>query len=231
MTTRRTRRTRRTRTTLRSPRRARRTLAAGLVLVVMGPGLVGCSTDRVGTAALIEGRTVSVDDLQARTQEHLAVVAGGDAGDAQRALLQRMIVSAAIDAAARDAGVRVRAGQIASERDAVLESVSGRKGLIRTLAQSQQPTVLAPGDIDRWIKDRLLFRAIAEEIAGGPLSAEAPETEQAITEANEALRAAGEQIDVEVSPRYGTWDPASGITPLVSGGQSKTAVELDEDGS
>ncbi len=58
-----------------------------------------------------------------------------------------------------------------------------------------------------------------------------PEAEQAIAAANEALRAAGEQIDVEVSPRYGTWDPASGITALVSGGLSKTAAELDDDGS
>jgi len=98
--------------------------------------------------------------------------------------------------------------------------------LVSYLAQSQQPTVLAPADIERWVKDRLLFRAIAEEIAGGPLSAEAPETEQAITGANEALRAAGEQIDVEVNPRYGRWEPTSGITPLVSGGLSSTVEEL-----
>ena len=209
-------------------RRTTRRTVAGLLLLA---GLAGCSSDRVGTAAVIEGRTVSVDDLQTRAQQHLAVVPGGNPGDAQRALLQRMIISAAIDTAARDAGVRVRDGQIASERDSVLESVGGRKGLIRALAQSQQPTVLAPADIERWVKDRLLFRAIAEEIAGGPLSADAPETEQAITAANEALRAAGEQIAVEVSPRYGTWDPASGITALVSGGLSRTAAELDDDGS
>jgi len=209
-------------------RRTTRRTVAGLLLLA---GLAGCSSDRVGTAAVIEGRTVSVDDLQTRAQQHLAVVPGGNPGDAQRALLQRMIISAAIDTAARDAGVRVRDGQIASERDSVLESVGGRKGLVRALAQSQQPTVLAPADIERWVKDRLLFRAIAEEIAGGPLSADAPEAEQAITAANEALRAAGEQIDVEVSPRYGTWDPASGVTPLVSGGLSKTAAELDDDGS
>ena len=214
----------RTRTTTRTTRRT----VAGLLLLA---GLAGCSSDRVGTAAVIEGRTVSVDDLQTRTRQHLAVVPGGNPGDAQRSLLQRMIVSAAIDTAARDAGVRVRNGQIAAERDSVLESVGGRKGLIRALAESQQPTVLAPADIERWVKDRLLFRAIAEEIAGGPLSADAPEAEQAIAAANEALRAAGEQIDVEVSPRYGTWDPASGITALVSGGLSKTAAELDDDGS
>lgn len=221
--------TRRTTTRRTTTRKTRVTVVvAGLVVLA---GLTGCSSDRVGTAAVIEGRTISVDDLQARTQEHLAVVPGGNAGDAQRALLQRMIVSAAIDNAARDAGVRVRAGQVAAERAAVLESVGGRKDLIRTLAQSQQPTVLSPGDIDRWIKDRLLFRAIAEGIAGGPLAPDAPETQQAITAANDALRAAGKQIDVEVSPRYGTWDPASGITPLVSGGLSKTAAELDDDGS
>ncbi len=226
--------TRQTGPTRRGPRPARRVLRLGAAVagaVVVVSALAGCSTDRVGTAAVIEGRTVSIDDLQAKTREHLAVVPGGDAGDAQRSILQRMIVSAAIDAAARGAGVRVRAGQIASERDAVLKSVGGRKGLIRTLAQSQQPTVLAPGDVDRWIKDRLLFRAIAEKIAGGPLSADAPETQQAITAANEALRAAGKRIDVEVSPRYGTWNPASGITPLVSGGLSKTAAELDDESS
>lgn len=222
MTTRRTTRTK-TRTIP-----ALMTVAAALAGVL---GLSGCSTDRLGTAAVIEGRSVSVDDLQTRTQEYLAVVPGGNAGEAQRSMLQRMIVSAAIDLAARDAGVRVRAGQLAGERAAVLESVGGRKGLIRALGQSQQPTILAPRDIDRWVKDRLLFRAIAEQIAGGPLSAEAPETEQAITAANDALRAAGEQVDVEVSPRYGTWDPASGITPLVSGGLSKTPAELDDDGS
>lgn len=220
-----------TRTWQRGRHRGTRTVAAAVVLTAGLVVLAGCSSDRVGTAAVIEGRTVTVDDLQTSAREHLAVVPAGDAGDAQRAMLQRMIISAAIDDAARDAGVRVRAGQLASERAAVLESVGGRKELIRALATSQQPTVLAPGDIDRWIKDRLLFRAIAEEIAGGPLSAQSPETEQAIATANEALRAAGRQVDVEVSPRYGTWDPESGITPLLSGGLSKTGAELDDDGS
>lgn len=221
-----------TRTAHGSPRRARRTavaaVAGGVVLVV---GLSGCSPARVGSAAVIEGRTVSVEDLQSTTRDHLAVVPGGNAGDAQRAILQRMIVSAAIDDAAREAGVQVRDGQVATERAAVYESVGGPKGLIRALSQAQPPTVLAPQDIDRWIKDRLLFRAIAEDIAGGPLAPEAPETQQAITETNDQLRAAGERIDVEVSPRYGRWEPESGVTPLVSGGLSRTAAELDDSGS
>jgi len=220
-----------TRTACCRPTPVRRTAALLAAAVALGASLGACSPDRVGSAAVIDGRTVSSDDLQATARAYLAVVPGGDAGDAQRSILQRMIVSAAIDEAAREAGVRVRDGQVAAERDQVLESVGGRKGLIRTLAQSQQPTVLAPQDVDRWIKDRLLFRAIAEEIAGVPLDPEAPETQQALNETNDRLRQASEGIVVELSPRYGTWDPATGLVPLVSGGLSKTAAELDDSGS
>jgi hypothetical protein len=33
-------------------------------------------------------------------------------------------------------------------------------------------------------------------------------------------------MEIEVSPRYGEWDPRSGLTPLVSGGLSQTVAEL-----
>ena len=202
-------------------------VAAGAFAVILS----GCSPDRVGSAAVIDGRTVSSDDLQANARAYLAVVADGDAGDAQRAILQRMIVSAAIDEAARKAGVRVPDGRVAAERDQLLESVGGPKALIRTLAESQQPTVLAPQDIDRWVKDRLLFRGIAEGIAGGTLDPEGAETQQALDETNTLLREASQRVDVEVSPRYGTWDPDTGLAPLLSGGLSQTAAELDDNGS
>lgn len=220
-----------TRTAEHRPARARRRAAVLVVAGLLAAGVTGCSPDRVGSAAVIDGRPVSTDELQSATRDFLEVVPQGDAGAAQRAILQRMIVSAVIDEAARAAGVRVPDGQVAAERDAVLQSVGGRQGLIRTLAGSEQPTILPPQDIDRWVKDRLLFNALAEEIAGGPLEPQAPETQQALNQANADLSAASERVEVEVSPRYGSWDPQTGITPLVSGGLSKTVAELDEDGS
>lgn len=220
----------------RSARRARRarlcgrtslvSLAASLAVL----GLVGCSEDRLGAAAVIEGRTISTEDLQASARAHLDAVPDGDSGNAALVILQRKIVSAVLDQVARDHDVRVREGRVAAERDDVLQSVGGRKELVRTLAQAQQPTVLAPSEVDRWVKDRLLFNAIARDICGCDLAPDAEETQQAFTAANDELREASAALDIEVSPRYGEWDAERGITPLVSGGLSKTVDELRGNG-
>lgn len=213
-----------------TPRLTRLTRLTGLTRLTLLTltavlSLTACSQDKLGAAAVIDGRTITTAELQSTTRDYLAVVSGGDAGDAQIAVLQRMIVSAVIDEAAREAGVNVPQGRVAAERDSVLKSVGGRKDLVRELAQSQQ-TVLAPSDIDRWVKDRLLFNAIAVELGGGDLDPNAPETQEALSRANEVLRGASEGMDIEISPRYGSWDPAKGISPLVSGGLSKTAAQL-----
>lgn len=203
-------------------------LVAGLVVVVAS----GCSLGRAGSAATIDGRTVTTAELQSAARDHLAVMPGADPGEVQRGILRRMIVSAAIDEVARQAGVRVSAGQVAADRDEVLRSVGGRKGLVRALAQSEQPTFLAPGDVDRWIRDRLLFRAVAAQIAGAPLDPQAPGTQRALEQASSLLGATSKDLDVEMSPRYGRWDPSVGaVTPLVSGGLSRTADELAGRGS
>jgi hypothetical protein len=213
-----------TRTTRRvRPRRAALALTAAVL------ALTGCSPERLGAAAVINDETVTTDELQTAARAYLEVVPGADPADVQLAILQRAIVSEVIDEAARQVGVGVREGRVAAERDDLLPSVGGRDGLIRTLAQSQQPTILAPGDVDRWIKDRLLFNAIAAEISGRELAPDDPATQQALNEANRLLSRTSRSMDIEVSPRYGRWDPESGITPLVSGGLAKTEDELRED--
>lgn len=209
------------RTTMR-PRRAAVVLAACLAVA----GLSGCAEERLGSAAVIDDRTISTDELQSATQAYLKVVPEGEPGRTQVALLQREIVSSVLDEVAQEHDVRVREGRVAAERDDVLQSVGGRKGLIRTLAQGQPPTVLAPDDVDRWFKDRLLFNGIAADICDCPLDPNSQETQQAFMDANDELRKASADMDIEVNPRYGTWDPDEGITPLVSGGLSKTVDEL-----
>lgn len=209
-----------------APRTRRAAVVAGAACLV-AIGLAGCSGDRLGAAVLIDGRPLTTDALQSSARAYLEVVPGADAGDAQLSILQQQIVSAVIAEVARDNGVRVSEGRVARERDDVLKSVGGRKALITALAQSQQPSVLAPSDIDRWVKDRLLFDAIAAEICGCDIdTADDSVTQQALTSANEQLREKSASMDIEVSPRYGRWDPERGVAPLVSGGLSKTVEEL-----
>jgi hypothetical protein len=221
-----------TRSARRLQGRTRRTVVMTGVACVAVLGLAGCSGDRLGAAAVIDGRTVTTDDLQSSTRAYLEVVPGADAGDTQLAILQQQIVSAVLDGVARDRGVRVREGRIARERDDVLQSVGSRRQLVTALAQSQQPSVLAPGDIDRWVKDRLLFTAIAADICNcDPDTAGDAESQQALAQANDELREKSASMNIEVSPRYGRWDPDQGIAPLVSGGLSKTVDELRAGGA
>jgi hypothetical protein len=214
-------------TTIRTPHR-RRLTAAGLACAATLL-LSGCSDPRLGAAAVVDGTPIPVSDLQDATNEYLAIVPGGDPKQAQVAILQSMIISEILDQVARDNGVRVPDGRIATERDDLFESFGGRRGLVRTLANSdQQPTILPPSGVERWIKDRQLFNAIAEEIGGGPLNTADPESQEVLVEVQDQLTKAGEDLDIEVNPRYGTWNPRRGITPLVSGG---LATPLDGGGS
>jgi len=215
-------------TTIRTARRRRLTAAAGLACAATLL-LSGCSDARLGAAAVVDGDAIPVTDLQDATNEYLEIIPGGDPKQAQVAILQSMIISEVLDEVAQDNGVRVPDGKIAAERDDLFESFGGRRGLVRTLANSQQqPTILAPSGVERWVKDRLLFNAIAEEVGGGPLNTADPEAQQVLVEVQDQLTKAGEDLDIEVNPRYGTWNPKRGITPLVSGG---LATPLDGGGS
>jgi hypothetical protein len=224
-----------TRSSRRHTSRTRRTaVTAGTACIaaVAALGLVGCSGDRLGAALVIEDRVVTTDELQSAARDYLEIVPGADAGDAQLSILQRRIVSEIIEEVAQDVGVRVGAGAVARERDDVLDSVGSRRRLVTALAQAQTPTVLAPEDIDSWVRDRLLFNKIAADICSCDLDQVDPSvSQQALTRANDLLREKSATMDIEVSPRYGAWDPDQGITPLVSGGLSQTVDELRDGGA
>jgi hypothetical protein len=147
----------------------------------------------------------------------------GNAGDAQQAILQQMIVSAVVAKAGDTAGVSVSAGEVASQRDQILDSVragakaakvSERVFVSRQLAQSQNATVVPPSQLDQFIRDQLMASKLGQNDPAA---------------ANEAIIAAAADTKVEVNPRYGRWDPQQGLAPLVSGGLSKTVEELSGD--
>ena len=208
----------------------RRVLATAALVLVATLGLSGCGGDsRLGAAAVVNGRVTTVDELQQDTREYLDIVPGADTAAAQVAILQRIVITEVLEEVARQNGVRIRPGRIAAERDELFESFNGRRGLVRTLANSQeQPTVLPPDDVEDWVKDRLLFTAIAEKIGGGPLDTSEPESQQVLEEVQDQLSEAGGSLEIEINPRYGEWDPTSGITPMISGGLSQTAAQLEK---
>lgn len=205
--------------------RLTRTTAA-LAVALVAAGLTGCSVqERLGSAAVVDGHRITTSELQDATNGYLRLVPDADKSNAQLRILERMILSRVIDAEARTVGVHATPGEVAKERDDLLRSVGGRKGLVRQLAAGQSPVVLAPSYVDRWFRDRVLYLKIAKKLGGG-----AANTQQAAQRTTEQLIATGSSMDIEVNPRYGTWNPRRGVTPLVSGGLSQTAAQIGRGG-
>jgi hypothetical protein len=207
-------------TTPRPRHTAGRGLAALAVALLAMSSLVSCRADQVGTAANVDDESISVEELQDATVGYLEAVPDGNAGDAQQAILQQMIVSAVIAKAADSAGVTVTDGEVAAARDQALDSVrepaeeadvSPRAYLSRQLSDSQGGAVVPPDQLEQFIRDQLLASKLGENDPAA---------------ANEALVAASRETDVRVNPRYGRWDPQQGLAPLVSGGLSHTVEEL-----
>jgi len=212
--------TRLSRRTLSRPTRVAALLVAALAATV---ALSGCGEqEKLGSAAVVDGNAISTDQLQTATNDFLKVVPGQDTANAQLRILERMILSRLIDKEAADLGVHASPGEVARARDQLLPSVGGELGLVRQLAAGQQPLLVPPSYVNRWFKDRVLYAKIAKRLAvnGDPTS------QQSVNATTRALIATGRSMDVEVSPRYGTWSSKRGLTPLVSGGLSKTAAEI-----
>lgn len=204
--------------------RLRRVLVAATVALLAGGALTACNPDEVGAAAVVDGTAISTDELQSATQSYLAAVPGGNTGQVQLRILERMVLSEVIDEAAREQGVAVRAGTVARERDRAFSSVGGgRKGLVRALAQQQSPTFVAPVQIDRFVRDQLLYNKILAKVAPGV----DPTSTEASTKASNALVRASRRMNITINPRYGSWSAQRGILPEISGGLSKTAAQLN----
>ena len=210
------------RPTIRTPNRRRvgRGLVVAAAALLAVTSLTSCRADQVGSAAIVDGASISVHELQDATANFLAAVPSGNAGDAQQAILQQMIVSAVIENAADASGVTVSTGEVAAQRDQALAAVSepaaaakvsARAFLSRQIAESQNAAIVPPDQLEQFIRVQLL---------ASKLGANDP------TAASEAITAAAANTEVEVNPRYGRWDPKVGLAPLISGGLSKTVGEL-----
>ena len=66
--------------------------------------------------------------------------------------------------------------------------------------------------------------------AGKPSGSYGTTSGETLTRTSAALLAAGKSMDIEVNPRYGRWNPRRGVSPLVSGGLSQTAAQLNAGG-
>ncbi|MEU9165639.1 SurA N-terminal domain-containing protein [Streptomyces sp. NPDC048424] len=192
----------------------RTALSVSAALLLAAPLLSACSGEaRPGTAAVVGGERITTSALQAQVND--VRVAQNRTGQAaaeliastpnlERQKLDSMLQSHVIDKMAETAGISVSVKEIEDERRAYVEE---NKGAEQFEALLLQKGAMAPGQVDRFLRDRVLLTKLTAKYGQGKLE--------------EPARAAATDLHIEVNPRYGTWDVkqiklGAGQTPWIT---------------
>lgn len=182
---------------------------AALGSAVAAAGLVACDSDQVGAAAVVDGEQITVSELQDEVRafhEFAGTEPTGDQSALQRQYLNATISHMIVEEVGQDVGVSVSEAEI-DQFIADEFSALNPEGDIEQLMVENQ---LTEESFRRAIRDSLLFTKIAEELGGeGP--------------AGQRYEAVAEEMDIEVNPRYGSWEGLQ--LEAVSGSISESATQ------
>ncbi|MBN0046019.1 SurA N-terminal domain-containing protein [Streptomyces actuosus] len=213
-------------------RRRRTALLLTAAIAAAAPLLTACGNDgHAGAAAVVGDQRITVSELESRVNEvrtaqraavpedaqYARVVAG--TGGIARDTLHGMVLDRVLHRAAEDAGVTVSRKDVQQLRDELERRTGGAEALETTWLQQY-------GVPPRRLDDNLRLQVEAQKLA----SALGTQTNQPAFWA--ALSKASEELDVDMNPRYGSWDAekvgrVDAKTPWVrevtAGGQQGTA--------
>jgi hypothetical protein len=125
-------------------------------------------------------------------------VASGEAAVSDEFRVSQSDVDALFAAKAAELGVEVTQGQVESG----LEELAAQNGGREALDQAALQAGIAPASVEDFVRTSLLFTGIGTTLEpGGDAVAQRDVARAALAEYSES-------IDVQVAPRYGTWDDA-----------------------
>ncbi len=173
--------------------------------LVAAPLLTACGSGaHPGAAAVVGGDRIQTAALQAQVREVRAAQEASPqaeqlikaTGDLSREKLNGMIFDRVVDKVAADAGVSATRKEVQQTRKAAAEQYGGDAQFAAMLLQ-QQGT--APDEIDTVVRRNILMNKVADKHG----VTNSPEGQKKLME---LFSAASESLDIEVNPRYGTWD-------------------------
>lgn len=185
---------------LRALRRVAGPAALALALTGAVPALTGCDPAQAGAAALVGSYRISEQQVQTDASDVLDAIdqVQGEpieGGALLRATVQRLVVARLVTVAAVREGITVTPGEV----DQIIEDSGGRDAVTQTLAQSQG---VPASDIDALARTSLQVQKL-----GVALAPAAPPSQQSAA-AVEYLTRLSEELGVDISSRYGSWDAA-----------------------
>ncbi|MFI1647629.1 SurA N-terminal domain-containing protein [Streptomyces avidinii] len=192
----------------------RTALSVSAALLVAAPLLSACSGEpRPGTAAVVGGERITTSALQAQVNDVRA--AQNRSGQAaaeliastphlERQRLDAILQSRIIDKMADTAGLAATQKDVEDERKTYADENGGNAQFEALLLQKG---AMAPAQVDRFLRDRVLLTKLTAKYGAGKLE--------------EPARAAVKALHIEVNPRYGAWDAkeiklGNGETPWIT---------------
>ncbi|MGW8743206.1 SurA N-terminal domain-containing protein [Streptomyces sp. NPDC055794] len=187
-------------------RRRRPALLLTAAIAAAAPLLTACGNDaHPGAAAVVGDQRITVSQLENRVDEVRAAQRAAVPDDTQyqqvlaqtgtltRDTLHGMVLDQVLHRAAQDAGVTVTRKETQAMRAGLEEQAGGPKQL--ETAWLQQYGV-APERLDDNLRLQLEAQKLAESLG----------TDTSRPEFWQALSKASAKLDVDLNPRYGTWD-------------------------
>ncbi|WP_441250572.1 SurA N-terminal domain-containing protein [Kitasatospora sp. McL0602] len=184
--------------------RRRGCAAAGVLLAVAALTACGGGAAHQGSAAVVGGQRISIATVETRVAQLRTAVASQPGGPRTepagltRRMVAELVLDQVVDRALADRQLEVTAGEIAQARDADAKLVGGADALGRELLLKQ---AVPAADIDSFYRQQLGIQKLAG--ASGK-DARSSEGDAAV---RTALAAAGTELNIEVNPRYGQWNP------------------------
>lgn len=185
--------------------RRRRTALLLSAAIAAAPLLTACGNDaHPGAAAVVGGQRITVSQLETRVNEvreaQRASVpeaqyeqAIAKTGTLARDTLHNMVLDRVLHRAAQDAGVTVSRKELQQMRSALEEQTGGAEALEAAWLQEYG---IAPERLDENLRLQLEAQKLAAELG----------TETADPAFWNTLAKASKDLDVDLNPRYGSWD-------------------------
>ena len=183
-------------------------LAKLIGAVAVAALVAGCSVvSQAGSAVVVGSARMTNDEVASQYAEVRAALGGltidGTAADINRQLLSGFVFDQLVDAALAETGLEVTAGEIAAQRAQLVAQLGSEEALNAAAAQSAIP----PSQIDRALKFSLAYQALAKHFLDPAAADQATAQNQAEAAAYELVGEKATELGVEVSPRFGRWDP------------------------
>ncbi|MEV7993450.1 SurA N-terminal domain-containing protein [Streptomyces sp. NPDC086077] len=187
-------------------RRRRRTALLLSAAIASAPALAACGNDaHPGAAAVVGGQRITVSQLETRVnevREAQRAAVGDEAQYAQviaktgtltRDTLHGMVLDRVLHRAAQDAGISVSRKEVQEMRGGLQEQVGGAKALETTWLQQYG---VAPERLEENLRLQLEAQKLAAKLG----------TDTSQPAFWKALSDASEKLNVDLNPRYGSWD-------------------------